>query len=130
MIILSSGFMCEPRLLFYSLWKNGIPWKSGLDPRFPRHSKQKWVLKWLPLDRGHFDFIFTNKDGLRNNPGIHVIPIRILLCFVSSCFICLIVLFKCLEISDLLICYLSKLERRGNLDSILGFPATPNKNGL
>ena len=55
-----------------------------------------------------FDFIFANKDSLQNNLGIHVIPIRVLLCLVSSYFICLIVLFKCLEISDLLIATFQK----------------------
>ena len=107
-----------------------VSWKLWFDPRFSRNFKLKWNLKWLSLDRGYFNFIFVNRDGLLNNLRIHAIPIRVLLCLVLSCFICLIVLFKCLEISDLLICYLSKKERRGNLGSILDFSSAPKKNGL
>ena len=38
--------------------KNEVPWKSWLDPRFSWNSMLKWILKWLPLDRGYFKFYF------------------------------------------------------------------------
>ena len=38
--------------------KNEVPWKSWLDPRFSWNSMLKWILKWLPLDRGHFKLYF------------------------------------------------------------------------
>ena len=38
--------------------EKGISWKFWLDPRFPRGPKLKWILKWLPLDRGCFKFYF------------------------------------------------------------------------
>ena len=37
------------------------PWKFWLDPRFFRNPKLKWILKWLPLDRGYFKFYFFIK---------------------------------------------------------------------
>ena len=39
----------------------GVPWKFWLDPRFSRNLKLKWILKWLPLDRGCFKFYFIQK---------------------------------------------------------------------
>ena len=45
-------------LLTYDIQKNEVPWKSWLDPRFSRNSMLKWILKWLPLDRGYFKFYF------------------------------------------------------------------------
>ena len=43
-------------LLTYDTQKNEVPWKSWLDPRFSRNSMLKWILKWLPIDRGYFKF--------------------------------------------------------------------------
>ena len=42
----------------------GAPWKFWLDPRFPRNSKPKWTLKWLPIDRGYFKFYFYKGESL------------------------------------------------------------------
>ena len=54
-----SAMLCNgPVLLIYNILKIEIPWKSWSDPWFPRNSKSKWTLKWLPLDRGHFKFYF------------------------------------------------------------------------
>ena len=44
--------------------EKGVPWKFWLDPRFPRNSKLKWTLKWLPLDRGYFKFYFYKRESL------------------------------------------------------------------
>ena len=44
--------------------KKGIPWKFWLDPQFPRNSKPKWTLKWLPIDRGYFKFYFYKGESL------------------------------------------------------------------
>ena len=41
-----------------------VPWKFWLDPRFPRKSKSKWTLKWLPLDRGYFKFYFHKGESI------------------------------------------------------------------
>ena len=41
-----------------------VPWKSWLDPRFPRNSILKWILKWLPLDRGYFKFYFREGKSI------------------------------------------------------------------
>ena len=40
------------------------PWKFWLDSRFLRNSKQKWTLKWLPLNKGYFNFTFVKGEGL------------------------------------------------------------------
>ena len=49
-----------------------MPWKIWLDLRFPRHPELKVNFKVTALDRGYFNFIFANKDGLLNNSGTFV----------------------------------------------------------
>ena len=49
---------------FFTISRKGVPWKSWLDPRFPRNSKSKWTLKWLPLDRGYFKFYFHKGESI------------------------------------------------------------------
>ena len=44
--------------------KNEVPWKSWLYPRFLRNSMLKWILKWLPLDRGYFKFYFRKGKSI------------------------------------------------------------------
>ena len=44
--------------------EKGDPWKFWLNPRFPRNSKSKWTLKWLPLDRGYFKFYFRKGKSI------------------------------------------------------------------
>ena len=44
--------------------KNEVPWKSWLDLRFPRNSMLKWILKWLPLDRGYFKLYFRKGKSI------------------------------------------------------------------
>ena len=43
--------------------EKGTLWKFWLDPRFPRNSKPKWTLKWLPLDRDYFKFYFYKGES-------------------------------------------------------------------
>ena len=62
--------------------ENEIPWKSWLDLRFPWRSERKWILKWLPPNRGHFNFIFVNEDGLLINFGVCIfLAVILLYCF-------------------------------------------------
>ena len=49
---------------WFTISQKGVPWKSWLDPRFPRNSKPKWTLKWLPLDRGYFKFYFHKGESI------------------------------------------------------------------
>ena len=54
-------FMCDSELLFYDLLKRGsveILARSSIS----RNPKLKWILKWLPLDRGCFKFYFLQKE--------------------------------------------------------------------
>ena len=51
-------------LLFHNLPNKGTPWKFWLDLRFPRNFKQKWTLKRLSFDRGHFNLTFLKGEGL------------------------------------------------------------------
>ena len=53
-------------IILQSLEK-GVPWKFWLDPRFPRNSKLKQILKWLPLDRGCFKVYFFTKGRKYTN---------------------------------------------------------------
>ena len=48
-------------IIIFTISKKGVLWKFWLDPRFPWNSKLKWILKWLPLDRGCFKFYFFTK---------------------------------------------------------------------
>ena len=52
--------------------EKGVPWKFWLDLRFPRDPKLKWILKWLPLDRGYFEFYFRKRRRFTNNLGTYV----------------------------------------------------------
>ena len=59
------GIVNDSRLLFFlrSLEK-GVLWKFWLDPQFPWDPKLKWILKWLPPDRGYFKvYFFTKKES-------------------------------------------------------------------
>ena len=49
---------------YFTISQKGAPWKSWLDPRFPRDSKSKWTLKWLPLDRSYFKFYFHKGESI------------------------------------------------------------------
>ena len=51
-------------LLINDILKNEVPWKSWLDPRFPRNSMLKWILKLLLLDRGYFKFYFSEGESI------------------------------------------------------------------
>ena len=44
--------------------EKGGSWKFWLDPRFPWNPKLKWILKWLPLDRGYFKFYFHKGESI------------------------------------------------------------------
>ena len=41
--------------------EKGASWKFWLDPRFPQNPKLKWILKWVPLNRGYFKLYFLQK---------------------------------------------------------------------
>ena len=49
---------------YFTISREGAPWKFWLDPRFPWNSKSKWTLKWLPLDRGYFKFYFHKGESI------------------------------------------------------------------
>ena len=51
-------------LLTYNILKNEISWKSWLDLRLSRDSMLKWILKWLPLDRGYYKFYFRKGKSI------------------------------------------------------------------
>ena len=110
------------RIIFLRSLEKGIPWKFWLNPWFPLYSKQKWILKWLSLDKGYFNFIFANEDGLWNNPGTYVFFISNFIIFLSHVGIVMhIVHIKMSRNLILLICDLSKKRWRGNFGSILDF---------
>ena len=54
--------LCVTRSYYLTISRKGVPWKFWLDPRFSRNLKLKWILKWLPLDRGCFKFYFLQKE--------------------------------------------------------------------
>ena len=48
--------------------EKGVLWKFWFDLRFPQNPKLKWILKWLPLDRGYFKvyFFYTRRKYTNN----------------------------------------------------------------
>ena len=52
------GMIVWFRVYYFTISRKGVSWKSWLHCRFSRNSKSKWTLKWLPLDRGFFNFTF------------------------------------------------------------------------
>ena len=49
------------------IFRKEVTWKLWLDPRFPQNPKLKWILKWLPLDRGYFKVYFFKREKFSNN---------------------------------------------------------------
>ena len=114
---------------FINEWslENEIPWKSWLDPQFPWHSERKWILKRLPPNRGHFNFIFVNRDGLLINSGTYFLVVILSYRFKTCrhCHAFYPWLMPCVLV--LLIDNPSKKRWHGNFGSILDFPVTPSK---
>ena len=85
-------------------------------------------MKWLPLDRGYFNFIFVNKDGLLNNPRSYVLLTRnfIVSLRVISILPCMLFPLKalCFDIINL---WSFEKRWRGNFCLILDFLATSSK---
>ena len=52
----------------FTISQKGLCGNFWLDPRFPRSPKLKWILKWLPLDRGYLNFTFYKRRKFANNP--------------------------------------------------------------
>ena len=52
------------RIIILRFFRKGVSWKFWLDPRFPRNSNSKWILKWLPLDRSYFKFYFYKGESV------------------------------------------------------------------
>ena len=58
------GMIVWFKVIILQISRKRAPWKSWLNPRFPRNSKSKWALKWLPLDRGYFKFYFHKDESI------------------------------------------------------------------
>ena len=78
----------------------GVPWKSWLDSRFPRDSKSKWTLKWLPLDRGYFKFYLCKDKSMLIIPCHTYLSTRNLIVLFRVMFAlpCILFLLNCLII--------------------------------
>ena len=111
--------------------KNEISWKSWLNPRFPRNSKSKWILKWLPLDRGYFKFYFCKgKSMLIISCHKYLLTRNFVVLFQIIFALPCIFLFKVSRVSVLLIDHPSKTRWHGNFGSILDFSVTPSKSEI
>ena len=109
--------------------EKGVPWKFWLNPRFPRNSKSKWILKWLPLDRGYFKVYFLRGESLLIiSCHIYLLTRNFIILF-QVIFALPLFLFKASRNSILLIDNPLKKRWRGNFGAILGFPVIPSKNG-
>ena len=64
--------------------KKEIPWKFWFDLRFSRNFKLKWILKWLPLDRGYFKFYSYKGESLLIIPCHTSLLTRNFVSFISS----------------------------------------------
>ena len=133
MIIVNSVCFVLLEIIILRYPKNEVPWKSWLDPRFPRNSILKWILKWLPLDRGYFKLCFRKgKSILIISCHTSLLTRNFVSFFVSShiCIVMHLILFKTSRVSVLLINNPSKKRWHGNFGSILGFPVTPSKSEI
>ena len=134
MIVSNNDFYVWLGVVILRSLEKGVSWKFWLDPRFPRNPKLKWILKWLPLDRGCFKFyFFTKGESLLIIPcHIYTFQFVILSFFVSShiCIAMHLILFKTSRVSILLIDNPSKKRWHGNFGSIIGFPVTLSKSEI
>ena len=60
-ILIKNGIITWLDIIILRSPEKGVPWKFWLDPRFSRNPKRKWILKWLPLDRGCFKILLFTK---------------------------------------------------------------------
>ena len=55
------------RFYYFTISRKEVSRKFWLDPWFPRNPKLKWILKWLPLNRGYFKVYFFKRGKFFNN---------------------------------------------------------------
>ena len=124
------GFSHMAQNYYFTISLKGVPWKFWLDPRFPRNRKLKWIVKWLPLDRGYFKVYLLKKGKFL------IIPCHTSL--LTRNFVVFILNRVCITMHFILVKYLvfryywSKIPRKkrwhGNFGSILDFLVIPSKN--
>ena len=106
-----------------------VPWKFWLDPRFPWNPKLKWILKWLPLDKGYFKFYFFTKGESLLIISCHIYLLTRNFVIFISIRVCITMHFipvKCLVFRYYWSIIPRKRGSRGNFGSILNFPGIPN----
>ena len=116
------------RFYYFTISRKEVPRKFWLDPLFPRNPKLKWILKWLPLDRGYFKVHFSKGESFL------IIPchIYLLTCNLSFLFQVMFALPCILFVLNypVIRCYWSIILRKEvtwNFGVILGFPVIPSK---
>ena len=63
-LVMNLGIIIWLEIIILRSPEKGVPWKFWLDPRFLRNPILKWILRWLPLDRGYFKFLlFTKRES-------------------------------------------------------------------
>ena len=100
-------------IILQSLEKRTL-WKFWFNPRFSQNSKSKWTLKWLPLDRGYFEFYFRKRRRFTNNPMTYVFYFcRIVLSCVGIAMHLILV-----KISCNLVLLINNPSKRGDVETL------------
>ena len=111
-------------LLIYDIPKNEVSWKSWPDPWFPRNSKSKWTLKWLPLNRGYFKFYFCKGKSILIILGRTYIRIRKSAIVLSHYSIAVHFVRDDLSCDSLLLIH--NPPTRGNVETLVGSSVSPS----
>ena len=102
---------------YFTISRKGVPWKSWLDPRFPRNTKSKWTLKWLPLDRGYLKFYFHKGESLPIISCHTYLSTRNFVIFISS-HIYIAMHFILVKISRNLVLLINNPSKRGDVETL------------
>ena len=102
---------------YFTISRKGVPWKFWLNPRFPRDSKPKWTLEWLPLDRGYFKFYFHKDENLLIISCHADLSTRNFVIFISS-HIYIAMHFILVKISRNLVLLINNPLKRGDVETL------------
>ena len=105
---------------------NGVLWKFWLDSRLPRNSKPKWISKWLPLDRGYFEFYFRKRRRFTNNPGTYEFFFYLSICRNSLGLVGVVMQLILVKMSCISVLLINNLSKRGNMEILVRSSISPS----
>ena len=113
------------RVIILQSPEKGASWKFWLDPWFPRNSKSKWTLKWLPLNRGYFKFYFHKGESiLIISCHTHLLTRKF--CHFISSHICITMHFVLVKMSLNLVLLTNNPSKRGDVETLMRSSVFPS----